>query len=146
VIIVTDEDDHSDRPPAFYTGFFQTLKPAGADLVTVNGVLGDGCATASGDGVKYKEVIAATNGVVEPICTADWGQSLAKLAEASFGFTLRFPLSGTPVGPIEVTVDGQVQAGGWTYDAVGNAVVFANLAAPPPGAKIALKYVPACGT
>jgi hypothetical protein len=147
VIIVTDEDDHSDRPVAFYTGFFKGLKGAGNEaLVKVSGVLGDGCATASGAGDKYKQVIAATGGVVEPICTADWGESLAKLAQASFGFTLRFPLTGRPVGAVEVRVNGQVVAGGWTYDAAGNAVVFTEASAPPPGATIEVSYVPACGT
>jgi hypothetical protein len=147
VIIVTDEDDHSPRPVGFYAGFFQGLKGLGNEgLVKVSGVLGDGCATASGSGNKYKQVITATGGVVEPICTADWGESLAKLAQASFGFTLRFPLSGRPVGAIEVLVNGQAPAGSWTYDAAGNAVVFTEAGAPPPGAKVEVRYVPACGT
>ncbi len=147
VIIVTDEDDHSDREPAFYTSFFRGLKGAGnEDKVTVNGVLGTGCTTASGDGDKYLEVVQATGGIVESICTDDWGRSLANLAENVFRYRLSFPLSGTPVGEVRVTVDGRPVVGGVTYDEDANAVVFDEDTAPGAGAVVEVSYVPACGT
>jgi hypothetical protein len=146
VIIVPDEDDHSSRPVSFYTAFFHALKgPGRKDDVQVNGVLGDGCTTASGGGPKYASVIAATGGVTEQICTTDWGAALGNLAEASFGFNLRFSLTGRPEGAVEVLVNGQ-PAGGWTYDAPSNAVVFDDMQAPPAGSTIEVTYVPRCGT
>lgn len=147
VIIVTDEDDHSDKDVGFYTHFFQNLKgPSGADRVTVHGVLGDGCSTASGGGDRYKAVIQATGGSVESICTSDWGDSLVNLAQETFGYSLRFPLSGRPESVITVRVNGVNLTGGWTYDASTNQVVFTEKSAPPPGARIEITYTPACGT
>lgn len=147
VIIVTDEDDHSPRDPGFYIDFFRNLKGAGgADRVRVHGVLGDGCPTASGNGVRYGQVIQATGGTVEPICTTDWGESLANLAQSTFGYRLRFTLTGTPTGAITVRVNGTIVTSGWSYDAAANQVVFEESSAPPPGSRIDITYEPACGT
>jgi len=147
VIIVTDEDDHSDKEPSFYANFFRNLKgAANADKVTVHGVLGNGCSTASGNGDRYSAVITATGGTIESICTTDWGRSLVNLAQSTFGYSLRFPLSGTPVGGVTVRVDGQIVSTGWSYDSSTNHVVFTEAAAPPPGSRIDITYVPACGT
>lgn len=147
VIVVTDEDDHSDKDPSFYLQFFRNLKgPANADKVTVHGVLGNGCSTASGNGDRYGVVISGTGGTTESICTSDWGRSLVNLAQSTFGFSLRFPLTGTPVGNVTVKVNGRVVNTGWSYDAAANAVVFTENAAPAPGARIEVTYTPACGS
>ncbi|WP_373045836.1 choice-of-anchor D domain-containing protein [Vulgatibacter sp.] len=147
VIIVTDEDDHSDKEPSFYVNFFRNLKgAANADRVTVHGVLGNGCSTASGNGDRYSQVIAATGGTTESICTTDWGRSLVNLAQETFGFSLRFPLTGTPTGAVTVRVDGRIVNSGWTYDGATNSVVFTETTAPAPGSSIDISYTPACGT
>lgn len=146
VIIVTDEDDHSDKSTNFYIDFFRNLKGAGGEDVTVHGVLGDGCNTASGSGDRYRAVISTTGGTVESICTSDWGESLVNLAQSTFGYTLRFPLSGRPDGGVTVTVNGVRRTTGWSYDPNTNQVVFLEASAPPPGARVEISYTPACGT
>ncbi len=147
IIIVTDEDDHSSKDTNFYTNFFRTLKGAeNAEKVTVHGVLGNGCNTASGNGDRYNTVIAATGGTTESICTTDWGRSLVNLAQETFGYSLRFPLSGRPVGPVTVTVNGAPVNTGWTFDSAQNSVVFTESTAPAPGSRVDVTYTPACGT
>jgi hypothetical protein len=90
-------------------------------------------------------VIQATGGVSLSICTSDWDALLRTLAEKSFGFTRRFPLSGVPEGQVQVSVNG-VPVNGWTFDAAGNAVVFDASSTPSPGASIDVTYTPRCGT
>jgi len=147
VIIVSDEEDHSARDTSFYASFFRSLKGAGREeMVSVHAVVGDRCGNTVEEGIRYKEVARATGGAVLPICTSDWGPVLAKLAEETFGFRLRFPLSGTPLSDIDVSVNGQAQLAGWRYDSAINAVLFDESSAPPPGASVDIAYVPACGT
>jgi hypothetical protein len=146
VIIVSDEDDHASRDPSFYTAFFHNLKgAANADRVTVNGILGDGCSTASGNGDRYNEVIRATGGLTLSICTSDWDELLKTLAENTFGYTRHFPLSGVPEGAVQVTVNGKA-VNGWSYDKARNEVVFDETATPGPGTLVQVTYTPACGT
>lgn len=147
VIIVSDEDDHSPQPPSFYSTFFRELKGSGREEMTaVHAIVGHKCGSSIEEGTRYKEVANATGGLVLPICTSDWGGVLGKLAEESFGFRLRFPLSGTPISEVSVSVNGQGQEEGWRYDVGANAVIFDEDAAPPPSASIEISYVPACGT
>ncbi|HWV38986.1 MAG TPA: hypothetical protein VN033_10980, partial [Vulgatibacter sp.] len=104
-----------------------------------------GCGSAAEEGLRYKDVSDATGGLVLPICSDDWGSILGQLAEETFGNRLRFPLSGTPEGAIEVAIDG-APTSDWSYDAAQNEVVFTEADAPPAGSTIAIRYVPACGT
>ncbi|HEY0839518.1 MAG TPA: choice-of-anchor D domain-containing protein, partial [Vulgatibacter sp.] len=146
VIVVSDEDDHSPKAPSYYSAFFQGLKGQGnADRVQVHSVVGQGCGAAAEEGVRYMDVTRATGGLVLPICSNDWGSILGQLAEQTFGNRLRFPLTGTPEGSIEVTVDGS-RTSAWTYDSAKNEVVFSESDAPPAGASITIRYIPACGT
>jgi len=146
VVIISDEDDQSDRPTSFYSSFFLGLKgPGRAEDVSVNVVVGKGCGFQAEEGVRYQAVAQATGGMVEAICTDDWGEALGRLAEQSFGYTLTFPLTEVPEGAITVRVDGNTVTSGWSYDPARNAVVFEEDSAPAPGAWIEVTYVPACG-
>lgn len=146
VIIVSDEEDHSPKSPATYTTFFRGLKgPGNEDRVKVHSVVGRGCGAAAEEGLRYMDVSNATGGLVLPICSNDWGSILGQLAEQTFGNRLRFPLSGTPEGTIEVAIDG-APTSGWTYDRSKNEVVFAESDAPLAGSTITIRYIPACGT
>ena len=82
---------------------------------------------------------------MESVCTSDWGRTVVSLAESTFGFRLRFPLSGTPSGAPVVKVNGQVVRSGWTYDAASNSVVFTQASVPPAGARVDITYTPVCG-
>lgn len=145
VIFVTDEDDDSSKSPEFYLDFFRNLKGvANAEKVTVHGVLGNDCTTAEA-GTRYMPVIQGTGGKVESVCTSNWGQTVVSLAESTFGYRMRFPLSSTPVGAPTVRVNGQVVTSGWTWDPATNSVVFDSNSVPPAGARIDITYTPACG-
>ncbi len=146
VIIVSDEEDHSPKPPSDYAAFFRGLKgPGNEGRVAIHSVVGNGCGTAAEEGTKYISVSQSTGGLVLPICSSDWGSILGQLAEQSFGNRLRFPLSGEPLGSPTVTIDG-VPATGWSYDSRKNEVVFGESSAPAPGASVAIRYIPSCGT
>lgn len=145
VVIISDEDDQSDRSVATYTSFFRGLKgPGREDDVSVNAVVGKGCGIRAEEGLRYMAVAQSTGGMIEPICTEDWGSALGRLAEQSFGYTLSFPLTAAPEAPPSVRVDGAPVTSGWTYDASRNAVVFTESTAPAPGALVEITYVPAC--
>nr|PZM93168.1 MAG: hypothetical protein DIU72_03970 [Pseudomonadota bacterium] len=145
VVIISDEDDQSDRPTSFYASFFQGLKgPGREEDVSVNVVVGKDCGLMAEEGTRYQEVAEATGGMIEPICTDDWGEALGRLAEQSFGYTLTFPLSEVPEGEVKVRVDGNSVTTGWSYDPLRNAVIFDEDHAPAPGAWIEVTYVPAC--
>ena len=145
VVIISDEDDQSDRPLSFYRSFFLGLKGPGRERdVSVNAVVGRQCGFSAEEGVRYMDVAQATGGMIEPICTSDWGDALGRLAEQSFGYTLSFPLSSRPEGEVVVRVDGAVVTTGWSYDPALNAVVFTEDSAPPPGSLVELTYIPAC--
>lgn len=145
VIFVTDENDDSSKDPGFYLDFFRNLKgPANAEKVTVHGVLGNDCTTAE-SGTRYVPVIQGTGGKIESVCTSDWGRTVVSLAESTFGFRMRFPLSSTPVGGVTVRVNGQVVSSGWTFHTATNSVVFNQNSVPPAGARIDITYTPACG-
>jgi len=145
VVIISDEDDQSDRSTSFYSAFFRGLKGPGREHeVSVNVVVGKGCGFAAEEGLRYMDVARATSGMIEPICTSDWGKALGRLAEQSFGYTLRFPLAAVPEGTPRVRVDGVEVHTGWTYVEDENAVVFTEDGAPPPGSLVEITYVPAC--
>jgi hypothetical protein len=145
VVVIGDEDDQSPRPTSFYSSFFRGLKgPGREDDVPVNVVGGRGCGFTAEEGVRFMEVARATGGMIEPICTEDWGQSLGRLAEQSFGYQLRFHLARVPEGSVRVQVNGRAVTAGWTYDAVENAVVSSEGSAPAPAATIEVTYIPAC--
>src|SRR6185436_1103695 len=141
VVFVGDEDDNSADDVGTYVRFLQSKKglsqPQRAVIYSI-APTAQLCPTAGGVGTRYAEAAAKTGGAVLSVCAPDYGPLLADVANKAFSPQARFPLSATPVpGSISVTVNG-VAASGWSYDAAGNAVVFAN--APAPGAKIAVSY------
>ena len=157
VIFVSDEDDQSSRSQGFYTDFFASLKGE-QSLFTASAIVGDlpdGCVSGAGmadPGTRYSEIVEATGGVFESICTGDWAATLERLSYAAFGLRRRFELSQPAVpATITVAVDGvalpAVDAAGavvWTFDSAGNAVVFAQGSTPTATAQIIARYQAAC--
>jgi hypothetical protein len=155
VVCVTDDSDYSNQPVPFYLAALTNLKQGRANDLTVSAIAGytNQCPATQLENGRYAQMTAATGGVREEICTADWAQSLSRLSLTTFGQSGRFFLRGTPdlaARPIEVKVDGVVVSAGappmrvWTYDVVGNAVVFEELYRPPPSARVEVIYQPAC--
>jgi hypothetical protein len=157
VILVSDEEDQSRRQVSFYENFFRNIKgfqntsqfSFSAIVVPSNPPCSGGGASA---GSRYIAVAQSTGGVVESICTANWGNTLANIGLNTFGLRRRFNLSSQPVpSTIAVKVDGmQVQSvtpGGqarWRYDQATNAVVFESSATPMSNSVIEITYTVAC--
>ncbi|MBN2361706.1 MAG: choice-of-anchor D domain-containing protein [Deltaproteobacteria bacterium] len=155
VVVVSDEDDQSPQPVAFYAGFLDGLKAsaaAEAPPVLFNAVTGGsgGCqsdSNAASPAPRYQEMVALTGGRSMSICAVDWGEELEELGTTIFlAATTRFQLSGRPQpGSISVSVNGvQVPASQYRYDAASQTVIFDAEYALEPGDVVEVSYVLAC--
>jgi hypothetical protein len=147
VIFLSDEPDWSVPTSADYIAFLSELKPK-LDDVFVAAIVGDrdhGCngwcdgQQTADPGDKYLDVAEAFHGFEESICTCDLAPSLERMGFESTWYTRSFDLTDAPGDPslVQVWVDG-VEATGWTYDAIRNAVVFDT--APPLGSEVVVRY------
>jgi hypothetical protein len=159
VIFVSDEEDQSTNTTGFYENFLRNVKgfqntalfSASAVVGTQNPVC-NGPGGSADYGARYIAVANATGGVVESICAANWGQTLANIGLNSFGLKRQFQLSSQPVPvTIAVAVDSvgvpSTTAGGqtnWTYDIATNSVIFSASAVPQANSTIEITYTVAC--
>jgi len=156
VIVVSDEEDQSGRTPAFYESFFWNIKgfhnraQFSFSAIVVPSANDPLCGSfGPSPGARYIEVAQATGGVVESICTANWGATLQNIGLGTFGLRSRFTLSAQAIPTsIVVSVDGVAMssAGGaqWTYDAATNSLGFRPGFAPIAGAVVEVTYQVAC--
>lgn len=159
VIFVSDETDQSSNTQAFYENFLRNVKGfQNSSLFSASAVVGTqspSCTGPSGSAVyapRYITTANNTGGVVESICAANWGQTLANIGLNSFGLKRQFQLSSQPVPvTIAVVVDGSpvpsTTAGGqtnWSYDMATNSIVFAAGAVPQANSTIEVTYTVAC--
>ncbi len=159
VIYISDETDQSNRAVNFYEDFLRNIKGfANSGMFSASSVVGTtpgGCSSSTGNADYAPRYIAIgnnTGGVVESICAASWGQTLANIGLNSFGLRRQFALTSQPVAvTIAVTVNGMAvpstSAGGqvnWTYDSPNNGISFSTSAVPPAGATITVTYTVAC--
>lgn len=158
VIVVSDEEDQSGRTVAFYENFFRNIKGfQNQSQFSFSAIVAPpanpGCSSggASG-GSRYISIAQATGGIVESICTANWGQTLANIGLNTFGLRGRFNLSAQPIpSTIAVTVNGMpvvaVTMGGqtqWRYDVGTNSVNFQPGFVPQANQTIEITYTVAC--
>ena len=145
-ILVSDEPDQS-----YLAGPSVTWSSVVSDLLTaapstyisaVAGPVPDGCPTAS-PGTGYAEAAAATGGIFVNICSRDWGEKMAQLAEqaatAKLADTFRI-LDGVEPNSIEVYVNDVLVETGWRFDEELNAVVFDADSIPGEGSNIRIEY------
>jgi hypothetical protein len=150
IIALSDEEDFSSQPVAFYETYFLALKGNDPSKVSFNAVVGPAdlstCPTSSSSGMRYMELARKLGGVVDSICTPNWAASLERLSESAFGLNRTFPLSDEPsdAGAIAVKLDGAPVTSGWTYDAKNNAVVFDRSRVPAPGVVVEVTYPLGC--
>jgi len=161
VVAVSDADDQSPQPVAFYVNQLLNIKGAQqATLFSYNSIgpyLPSEPAGCSYDttGPRSLAAVVATNGVKEEICTPDWSKALEQIGKNAFGYRTNFFLTSTPdltAGKtIQVKIDGvaldPVDSRGaqvWTYDSTGNSVNFEPLFVPEPGKTLTITYFVAC--
>jgi hypothetical protein len=161
VVSVSDADDQSPLPVAFYVNQLLNIKGAQkASMFSYNSI-GPYLPSAPG-GCSYDQTgprslaaVVATNGVKEEICTPDWSKALEQIGKFTFGFRTNFYLTSSPDlssgKQVDVRIDGvklePLDSRGaqvWTYDSTGNSVNFEPLFVPEPGKTLTITYFVAC--
>jgi hypothetical protein len=149
VVILSDEDDHSDGSTDDFTNYLTGLKGEGrARLSAVVGQLPAGCASpyaAADPAERYLAVSEATGGIQDSICRDDFSQTMKALALNALGLKDTFQLLLVPEpSTIEVRLDGVLlynrPVNGWQYDPGQNAIVLDGYAIPGPGSGIEVRY------
>ncbi|MBL8923652.1 MAG: hypothetical protein JNJ54_32660 [Myxococcaceae bacterium] len=158
VVCVTDEAEQANQPMSFYINQLINIKGAQRpNMFSYNVIgpftaLGPNC-NADDSGGRHAQLVAATNGLREEICTPNWATALENIGKGAFGFRTTFFLNGTPQAGnmVEVAIDGMplppMDTRGavvWRYDSAVNAVVFAPLYVPEPGKVLTISYRVAC--
>lgn len=164
VVCVTDARDQSVGHLSLYLNQLIHAKgPWSNDLLTYS-VMGPflpsspaGCSYDDPNDGRHDELVTATSGAKEEICTADWTQALQRIGEIAFGARRARSFSLTarpdPMAPLTVTINGQAvpevsptppNTRYWRWDATTNRVVFEAFAQPQPGATVVVRYTTAC--
>lgn len=166
VVCITDELEQAPNPNSFYVNQLQNVKGAQrANMFSYNVVgpfvAGSSCIFASDLDApptgRHSAAVQAMNGIKENICTQNWAVALEALGKVAFGFRTNFFLTARPedAGNIHVFIDnveldpvdesrGTPGTPVWSYDPVGNAVVFEPLYVPEPGKSLTIRYQVAC--
>ena len=131
IIAVSDEPEQSAYTSGnSWSDLVSTMisNKGSASLVKVSAIVGDypsGCSSAD-PGSGYYEAVNYTGGEFLSICASSWSGYMSSLAEASISQDT-YELKATPVeSTIWVSVNDVERAGGWTFDATSNAVVFTS--------------------
>ena len=142
---VTDEPDQSVQPYTHYVSEFQSLK-SNPDNVTFHS-LGGLCHNGGNTGMENAAL--DTGGAIYDICTVVDAQSATSFWTDFATEILTFESNGifelnpevASATDFTVTVNGQVQNAGWTFDGAINSIVFNGLTSmPPSGAVIEVTY------
>lgn len=158
VVFLTDEDDHSVTIDAKgMEDYLDTLKRPFADgsrswianFIGVNSLTGD-CRRQNPraePGLRYLELVGASNGVTESVCTADLRSALTNIKKRIENIMTDFHLDRKPViESIRVFVDGVALSmdkdNGWTYEESGNLIRFHGVAVPSAESKIQIDFKP----
>lgn len=145
-----------EQAPTTATASLQTLGTLVGNPThfTVDGVANFVPGCPAPDDVRLRALVDATQGEALSICPSDAG--IAALPRGLLGqyentFILSRPVDATAA--IEVRVDGALVPAVdavtgnsiWVFDVARNAVIFAPVMAPQPGASVAVRYSRACG-
>ena len=146
VVFVSDEDDQSNNTfsePNWYPDFVNWYSSLRASVFLASIVHVDPSeslcnSSAYNHGDRYIDVTNHFVGVVVDICSEDWAPGVTD-ASVQVEPMEEWPLSYIPVIPtIRVFIDTQLNSD-WTYDIVGNKVVFTVI--PPGGALVEIGYI-----
>lgn len=163
VIVLSDADDNdSTASVTDVTTFLSNLKPDRFDVITrtykknftVSAVVVDTSNTSNAacpmpfeDGVKFKQLVTATNGSLASICEADFSAGLNQISQRIAEAITEIPLARVPnTSTIRITFNGVVvpndATNGWTYSSTGNKVVFHGTSIPNDNTSINIDYTP----
>ncbi|MFT7580510.1 MAG: hypothetical protein ACI9MR_002181 [Myxococcota bacterium] len=131
IIIVSDEEDGSERPVPFYVNRFANLKAPNSGVgVILHSIIvtPEGCLGGFGvPGRRYAQASEILGGAVASICADDFAVEFENIGNRTFGLTDRFYPSFPPdPATLEVRVAGSTCETGWTWNTLTNAIVFAE--------------------
>lgn len=150
VIFLSDDDDESgdvlgDDAVGGFLSLLDTQANWSGAPARASAVVGDspdGCDGPNGTaqaGTRYAEVAEASGGKTISICSGDFSTVAADLGAGLIELQDTFSLqAAAELDSLVVTVDGQRQTTGWTYDDAP-AVIFDP--PPPAGALITISYI-----
>ncbi len=128
IIVVSDEEDSSERSNQFYINQFAALKAFHPGVgVTMHAIVvtEEGCFGFGTPGFRYMQVAEALNGKVASICADDFAAEFASVAQETFGLSDRFyPTLPPDPATLEVRVNGTPCTSGWTWNQATQAVIF----------------------
>lgn len=168
IIIVDNQDDFSgngrcngcnnnqryDAPTldavSVYTNFLDNLTGTSGATARYNvSAMAQTVSTCQGSSLSTRimELANQTNGVLGDICQADFGVSMAAMADRITLLSTQYYLERVPVlSSIRVLIDGilipESSTDGWTYDPAANSIQFHGTAIPQQGANIVVNYDP----
>ncbi len=157
IVIVSDAGDQSAQSVAYYQNRLINIKGFNRLSMFTFNTIGPyqsaGTATCmydgGGDVMRYDQLVTATSGVRDEICTTNWATALQGLGKTAFGFRTQFFLNNTPdqgVGKLlEVKInDVASPQTSWMYDSTTNSIKFNPTAAPSPGQTLTVRYDTQC--
>lgn len=155
VWFVSDAPDQSLMPATHYLDLLRRVK-ADPNRFSAHGVLAtlpvapSGCTyDGAADPTRYAAVINSGNGVLDEICTTQWGTTLEHVGAPLFGRreTWFLQTAVDPLVPVSVSIDGVTipqSAQTWSFDLMQNAVRFTPASAPRPRQQLVITTSAAC--
>ncbi|PIU00016.1 MAG: hypothetical protein COT74_06600 [Bdellovibrionales bacterium CG10_big_fil_rev_8_21_14_0_10_45_34] len=157
IVFVSSEDDWSVGNSIDYIDFLNNLKPIfefGAQgwLANYIGIIEDSteCRTLgefSDLGYRYMDIVGASNGVNQSICSSELRTALENIRERISGMIMEYKLAREPVAEtIVVTIDGVVvpndAVNGWTYHPDRMLIRFHGSWIPKANETVKIDYQP----
>jgi hypothetical protein len=136
VVIVSDEQEQSDKDAKYYSEYLKSLKVNDGWAKVYSIVTKTPQQRWETEGTKYMSVSELTNGSVTDIKT-DFHETLQKMGNTIVNLTKSFALGKKPydASAIKVFVNNS-ENNDWSYDKELNAVVFSELLVPAAGSEI----------
>lgn len=142
LVVVSDEEDHSDMSPNEFIDWLDTRK-ATPDMTTFSSIVGN---TQCGEaGYRYLGVTAHVGGISWSICDENWSQVLEQLGLQAAGLKREYFLSSLPVEDtitVQVIEDGTTyvfENTDWFYSTIRNSITF-NEFVPGPLSTVKITY------
>ncbi|NOZ02873.1 MAG: VWA domain-containing protein [Deltaproteobacteria bacterium] len=152
IIELSDEEDQSSADVYFYIDFLKSIKGFyNVNMMHVNSIVGANPTTCdeSAPGKRYIKVSQDTNGKIGDICDDSYSPIMNEIGGQTFGLKVQFFLTRLADPPtVQVWVNGDSCATGWTYDAPSNSIIFQEDGScmPQPGDEIKVHYKTLCLT
>lgn len=157
IVIVSDAGDQSPQTVTYYHNRLVNIKGFNRLSMFTFNTIGpyrpkppDDCVYDNGgDVMRYDELVTATSGVRDEICTTNWAAALQGLGKTAFGFRTQFFLNNTPDQTsgklLEVKINDVIVPGtSWVYDSTTNSIKFNPTTAPSPGQTLTVRYDTQC--